>query len=313
MEPSTIRALELAKESSDRARSVLHFTQVACIIVFMAAWHELPSSWTFSRLTTARAAAWYFECGAGAHPEIASGAGASVSSAAELMAQHENCHYLKDTPGNPDTNAPFSPKEIEAGKEFVAKWNMTPGQLKRHLDNLEDSFVSRTMNVTAPLGFSFDLNDLGLIGGLSFLFLMMWLYFSLRREEDNVRLLFDGVESGLKKEVYKLACMTQVLTIPPEQKEEKAPKWRLLFGWIPKVILRFALLLLDVTPFAVQTFVLWNDRKTWKNGAIINSDFATGEFVLGCVLSTLLCLFTVLCIYRSNKVDKRWAAAHPMR
>lgn len=327
MDPSTIRALELAKESSDRARSVLLFTQVACIIVFMAAWHELPNSWTFSRLRAAQAAAWYFDCGTKVHPEASLvpslprtalpanailKAAAPDSNAAGAIPPHGSCHYLQKDEPYSDTSDPFTDDEIRQGKQFVGNWRMTPDQLKRHLQNLQDSFVNRTMNVSAPLlGFSFDLNDLGLIGGLSFLFLMMWLYFSMRREEDNVRLLFEDIDGALKAEVYKLACMTQVLTIPPEQREHKAKWWIGALRKASKGILKGTLLLLYATPFVVQSFVLWLDRDTWTNGSALNGGFVIDEFVSGCALGGLICVFTILCLYRSHQVDERWRKAHP--
>jgi len=62
MDPITLKALELAKESSDRARAVLLIMQVTCIVVFMAAWREARFGWTSTRLRTAQAAVWYLNC-----------------------------------------------------------------------------------------------------------------------------------------------------------------------------------------------------------------------------------------------------------
>jgi hypothetical protein len=295
MDAATLRSLELAKESSDRARSVLLFMQVACIIVFMAAWHEAPFSWTYSRLRLVQAAAWYYNCAEKRHPEEGAPSPESI---------HENCHFI---PGA----QPFSDAEIREGEEFVRNWKFTPAQTTRQLQELQDSLVRNTMNVTVPLlGFTFDLNDLGLIGGLSLFFLLAWLYFSLRREEGNVRILFDSQTGSDAAEIYRLACMTQVLTIPPEQHDRKVTEPHVVPRKVSRLILRGTLRLLFVTPVGVQGFVLWLDRSTWTKGTLINEDFVRQEFLCGCVLLGLLAILTLLCWRRASATNKRWEIAH---
>src|SRR5712664_3887537 len=93
MDDLTLKELEKTKEASDRGRWVLLVMQVACIVVFMAAWHEVPESWTYARLRTARVAVWYLDCSSQGHPEIAS----EKQSTAELeKSKHDNCHFTEE-------------------------------------------------------------------------------------------------------------------------------------------------------------------------------------------------------------------------
>jgi hypothetical protein len=278
MEPETLRALELAKESSDRSRSVLLFTQVACIIIFVAASHETSFGWTFTRLHMVQAAVWYIDC---------------VDQKPVLdQSKHDNCYLV-------DGTEPFTPKQLAQGKQYLQYLKLTPEQAHRNLQNLQDSVVNRTMNVSAPLlGFTFDVNDLGLLGGLSLLFLVLWLYFSLRREEENVRTLFQGTWNDPSM-VYRLASMTQVLTIPPEQNDRFARKF----------LLGAVLRLLYVTPLLVHGLVLWRDRASWAEGEAYGQVFVWSEFLIAVVLGVMILGCTVLCWRRKTSTDSRWEEA----
>lgn len=300
MKEEPTRLLDLVKESSDRARAVLLFTQVACIVIFMAAWHELNSSWTFSRLRVVQAAAWYVDCVEAQHPDVP---GAAPTAAFT----HDHCHILGET-------QPFTDVELGHAQRFIQSWHMTPVEIRRRLDLLEDALVNHTMNVTAPLlGFTFDVNDLGLIGGLSLLFLLVWLYFSLRREDSNLGLLFAEQETVNKAEIYKLASMTQVFTIPPDDVSSSGRSLSAALHKMSRMALNWTLRLLFLTPVAVQSFVLWLDRDTWSKGSIINPIFVRNEFICGCLLLALLVLLTALCWRRGVIMDRRWERANPRR
>ena len=71
MDKTTFKGVKLTKEASDRGRRVLLVLQITCIVVFMAAWHEMPKSvWTYARLRTAQASVWFLDCSAEQHPEL---------------------------------------------------------------------------------------------------------------------------------------------------------------------------------------------------------------------------------------------------
>lgn len=289
MDNTILKSLELMKDSSDRARTVLLFMQVACIVVFMASWHETGFSWTLSRLRTAQAAAYYFDCVETHLP---------TEKSLGLAQSHDVCHYVADASGK--RNPPFSETDLQRAQEYIRDWRLTPAQARRDVQNLQDSVVNRAMNITAPLlGFSFDINDLGLIGGLSLLFLLLWLYFSLRREEENIRLLFANPKAPGFADVYQLASMTQVFTIPPDLHTKRASR----------VALNGILQLLYLTPLAAQGFVLFLDFRTRYRGLPVGDHLVINELLAGSVIWLLMFICTWLCWQRVAAIDRHWLAA----
>ncbi len=259
MDTVTVRALELAKESSDRARSVLLFLQVACIIIFMATWHETKFNWTVARLRAAQAAAFYLDCLDQAHPEGQAPSEAGFS--------HDNCHILS----RPDGTSVYAGTNFDDVQHYIRDWKLTPAEARREVQILQQSVADRAMNISVPLlGFSFDINDLSLLGGLSLLLLMVWFYFSLRREERNLRILFDGRSPAELKSIYRLASMTQVLTIPPDPAGKHVAS---------RMILNALVGLLYLLPCFLQAWVLCLDWSTLPIGKEVNHSLVHGSFV----------------------------------
>ena len=289
MDAVTVRALELAKESSDRARSVLLFLQVACIIIFMATWHETKFNWTVARLRTAQAAAFYLDCLDHAHPEGSAPSDADFS--------HDNCHLLSQ----PDGKSVYAGIDFDDVVRYIRYWKLTPAQARREVQILQQSLVDRSMNVSVPLlGFSFDINDLSLLGGLSLLLLMVWFYFSLRREERNLRILFDGRTTTELKSIYRLASMTQVMTIPPD------PAGRHVAS---RTVLNALVGLLYLLPCLLQAWVLCLDWSTLPIGNEVNHSLVPWEFRLGCILCLCIAGLTWACVSCTVQTDRHWRKA----
>ncbi len=295
MDPITLKALELAKESSDRARTILLIMQVTCIIAFMAAWREAPFGWTLTRLKIAQTAVAYLgyvDCQKKQHPE-APGVGPDANSRSDACVAPEGGQALK-------------PAEIELAKAYLAGSNLTLAQAEKHLDILYDMLVTHTMNVTVPfLGFTFDVNDLSVLGGMSFLLILVWFYFSLRREELNIAMLFQQHKGQALNEVYRLASMTQVLTVTPKA---HAPENKFKVKALASV-----LRLLFFSPLAVQSFVLYIDRKTFGRVAPFNPHLVKGQFTAGVWFFMLMFFVTWWCLRRSRAVDKIWQDANSRR
>jgi hypothetical protein len=289
MDPVTLKAVELAKESSDRARTVLLIMQVTCIIAFMAAWREAPFGWTLTRLRIAQAVVWYLDCQGMQHPETP-GVGPDANR------RSDECNA-------PGGGQAFGPAEIKLAKAYLAGSNVTPAQAKRHLENLQDMLVTHTMNVTVPfLGFTFDVNDLSVLGGMSFLLILGWFYFSLRREELNIALLFQQHKGQALKEVYTLASMTQVFTVTPKA---HGPENKFKIK-----VLGLVLRLLFFSPLAVQSFVLGIDAKTLGRVEPFNPHLVKGQLAAGVLFFMLMLSVTWRCLRRSRAVDKIWQEAN---
>jgi hypothetical protein len=105
------------------------------------------------------------------------------------------------------------------------------------------TYVDNSWVIRVPfLGFTFDVNDLGLLGGIGLLVVFVCYRFFLTREVDNLRLSFEEARRIGKAELeefYKLLAMRQVFTIPhtPDIKRTRfllvTPK---LICWFPVVV-----------------------------------------------------------------------------
>lgn len=289
MSPETLKAIDATQGSSDRARWVLLTLQVTCIVIFMALWHETPFAWTYSRLQTAQAAVWLLDCGTN-HPENAD------SAAAGSQDKHPECHYI-DTNGKP-LDRPFSADEIRRAQRFLAEWRLPPEQAREQLKELQESMVNRAMNVSVPfLGITLDVNDLGLLGGASFLLLLVWFYYSLQREERNVAALFQATRDEDLSDVYELLAMTQVLTIPPRPAASPSRFW----GKLPA--------LLFWMPSLVQILVLLNDAETLYRSIVVGRWFGVTEFAASLLFLLAMVWTTSQCAAKSGEVFDHWQGA----
>jgi hypothetical protein len=314
MDDLTLKELEKTKEASDRGRWVLLAMQVSCIVVFMAAWHEVPESWTYARLRMARIAVWYLDCGAQGHPELSS----EKQFTAELeKSKHDNCHFTEEDNSSllklayDDSSCKrtqLNPlcaddDEIKRARTFLARRALSPAQARKYLENLEASFVERTMNVTVPfLGITLDTNDLGLLGGITFFLLLAWLLYSLRREEENVAMLFARARDEDLVPSYQLLSMTQVFTIPLKIRAKRNLLAEFLWTYLGKVLF--------ILPLAVQCFVVWYDRRTLPIGMTLNPKGAISEFRWEIGLLAAVFLLTVLCLRGSAAVGRQWEDAY---
>jgi hypothetical protein len=317
MNDLTARALEKTQAASDRVRWVMLVMQVACIIVFMAAWHEMPNGWTFGRVTTAQAALWWLDCGTMDHSELSNSN--NLSEEPEVVTQrHDHCHIVDEitsysAPSSscpPDyTRSPQHPycdSELQHARQWLGTRGFSPNEARDLLKDLLASSIERIINVSVPfLGISFDINDLSVLSAVTFIFLLTLLLFNTRREAENLSALFDGLTGQELKDVYKILSMTQVFTIPPKLMPNSSDPFGVTEG-----IWRWLARLLLLTPLIVESVVLWCDFHTIPAAVALSSRLA--EFAVragpGCFL--LMILPTVLCVRGSMSVGHQWNTAY---
>jgi hypothetical protein len=309
----TSRSLDKTEESSDRVRWVIIVMQVACILVFAAAWHEVPFGWTHARLRTAQAAVWYLDCSATKHPEL------SISEAPETQQlRHDECHFGEEitsyqvpsgscasnyarTPQNP-----FCSGEIDIAKRFLGDRGFSPTQAREYLKSLEVSLVEQTITVSVPfLGITLDVNDLSVLSAMSFLLLFCLLLFNMRREKENLSMLFDSVNDQDLQPVYHVLSMTQVFTIPPARRPRHGR-----FSVYMQATRRWSARLLLFTPLLVECFVLWNNYVTLPTGQAVSRGLANREFDVGMSCLTLMFVFGGFCLWESMVMSHLWTIAH---
>jgi len=127
---------------------------------------------------------------------------------------------------------PLNEARLEA---FLKDWKFTRKQLERHIQDLQDQFVSGVLKINVPVfGLSSDVNDLGILSGIAIVALLGLLRFAIWREEQNVMELFKLARTCSElRRVLHLFSMTQVFTIPPWTRDIRAQRVTRLIYWMP--------------------------------------------------------------------------------
>ncbi len=96
------------------------------------------------------------------------------------------------------------------------------------------AYVENIRFVRAPFfGIAFDVNDLGLVGGVAVIIILLLMRYSLSREIKNLNIsLREAVDHGKLPAFYHALAMRQVFTVP-HMKGEKRNKW---LGVAPRII-----------------------------------------------------------------------------
>jgi hypothetical protein len=166
--------------------------------------------------------------------------------------------------------------------------------------------VENTITVSVPfLGITLDVNDLTLLAAITFLLLLSLLLFNMRREEENLSMLFDSLTDELLPSIYRVLSMTQVFTIPPALNGKRRKLSRLSEG-----IRRWLARLLFLTPLIVECFVLWDNYKTLPTGQAVSQKLANLEFGLGILCFATMFVLTAFCLRNSIAVSRLWTEAY---
>jgi hypothetical protein len=198
-------SLQYAKEASERVRKIVVLLTVASIVTFIACWNQYEKGWTAHRLETAQQALHYL-C------DEAKIAGKTDEPDGECTYGYEKKELTK--------------AEIVRSKGFLQEWQFTRKQLTRHIQDLQDQYVSGVLKINVPFfGLTSDINDLGILSGIALVTLAGLFLFSISREGQNVKQLFDlSREQQELPRVLRLFAMTQVFTIPPWNREPGATR-----------------------------------------------------------------------------------------
>jgi hypothetical protein len=280
---------DAAKDSTNRTRQILLVMIVASILMFAAFWNSRTGGWANSRLALAKATQDILanEDDRKRHPEI--------------------WGELKVTPGDEEL--------YRKAKEYIDK---APSRtLQQAKDSLFWSQKIRTEQVgqiqVPVLGINFDVNDLGMLGGFTFIVLLIWVNYSLWHQSNNFRLAFDfarelGARESNKEgtnrllyHTYQNLAMHQVLTIPPRPASARSSRPDKPKAWIRKVSK-----LLYALPLAVQTTVVAHDWYTTDIGELISLDSTNTVLITGTAFWCLIAILTVMCFRMWRKTHDTW-------
>jgi hypothetical protein len=315
-------ALNYAEESSKRARWIAFLIQIAAVLVLASVWLETPNDWATLRLEAAQFAVRYLECEPQARypipirdsfPENASEPLKNLST--EISHKTNNgfaplSREELDIAYNCQAN-PLKPEEREEAKKYVSTWHLSLIQARKNVADLQQVMNARVLAVGVPvLGIVFDVNDLGLIAGITFSILLSWLFFTVRRQDKNVRHVFkmarespihiDG--KSMLETTYKLMRMTQVLSIPPgiERDSRDMTLIRQLTR-VPNVILW--------TAVVAQGIVLVEDLATMDRANALHPFVGRAETAISAYLFSYILYRTIRCFQQMRNSTADWVKA----
>jgi len=147
---------------------------------------------------------------------------------------------------------------------------------------------------------SFDINDLGFIGGLGFSIILLIFYLSLIRGRENIKIAFKASELKFdenykkRRQFYYLLSMNQLIIMPHIMNKKGKRYLKIL----PLTLLCF--------PFIFSFCVFINDIQTSKYGANFSVFMTDFEYFMSSFFLVVIIIFTVICIWELYLVDQLW-------
>jgi hypothetical protein len=211
-----------------------------------------------------------------------------------------------------DINSPYTKSKLGPYPERLGKTEEEFTDAKRRYESrylelcaaVERAYVDTSFTIRVPfLGFSFDVNDMGLMGGIGFLVILTCYRFFLSRELNNLRMSFEEARQlGMDHlgEFYKLLAMRQVFTVPVTKHIKRT--WFLavtpkLLSWLPLVIY-----------LAVVVNDVMKDVQTSWIGSALRQGFRM-NLLFGSELVAVISM-AILCSHiniRLVRMDRLWA------
>lgn len=290
-------------ESSTRTRRVLIIMITASILGFTAFWNSRSGSWINSRIALSQYAYKYWDECQGTFRDA-------------LLAQYwETCA----APRGPNRwHSQRSICEIESAQRWadlchrISSYKMLRkfhsraevGKRTEKLEALRDDHV--TVVHIPFFGVDFDVNDLGILGGATFVILLLWFRFSLYQELRNLDITFRLAEyldktqrKTLLRYTYQNLSMGQVLATPPKLPViPRRQRAQLFWDNISKS--------LYILPALVQLIICAYDYRTYNIAKMIAPGSAFRIMLVSFVLFVIALLLTVNCIQLSIRTSQLW-------
>jgi hypothetical protein len=169
---------------------------------------------------------------------------------------------------------------------------------KSFYDAVAKAYVENSLSTKVPLfGFSIDANDLGMLGGIAFIAILVMYRFCITREVENIRIAHDEARRfNQLREVYTILSMRQVFTIPPSRTIRRSK----ILTWTPKLICTL--------PFIIHFAVTCHDLYTNSIGNLISEFHNLVLFVSEFIALGFLVTFTLMALTRLRRIDEEWEA-----
>jgi hypothetical protein len=252
--------LDATSEASRRTRAVHFAIVIASVLMLAALVNSFPHNWMRQRLSRF------------------------------ADQKHEYVNSILDDKEHPD---PEHPGPERRGGEAP---NPRFERYKAYYQNLARDYVDNSLVVRVPFfGIAFDVNDLGPIGGIGFIILLLTMRFCLSREVDNVRLAFRAAVALKQLDAfYQLLAMRQVFTVPPGTTIRRSK----LLLLTPKFFV--------FLPLIVFFAVVANDWATVATGTQLSFGHTLVVFAMEVLLLPAIVLLTRGLIGRLRYIDSLW-------
>jgi hypothetical protein len=289
--------IEATISAATRFRRVLLVLIITSVLAFGAFWNARAGSWINSRIDTANEAKKYLDLQTQISFDLKN-VEQSMNQAQTGTDVYKNLEAQKQ---NLEKDQKQVLENMRNTKPHVLRWLEI-----RNINKTEDLTPVITQLENERSGYrrihipffnnAYDINDLGLLGGFTFVVILMWFRFSLWREYYNLNLAFDEAKDEHLEYCYKAIAIRQVLTVPPtlSGKQPMVKPW----GKVVRI--------LYFLPVLIQLVVFINDCYTFPRGWAI-SEFNT---IVG--ISASLCflvlsiMLTYWCFQLSSDIDKKW-------
>lgn len=192
----------------------------------------------------------------------------------------------------------YSKNDFDKAERWLGRRRFTNmDQVQSYAQKLESSRIDNVVLIRIPFfGVVLDVNDLGALGGFTFIVILMWFRFSLWREYYNLRSTFKAAKDQDLEFCYKTLAMSQVLTVPPSL-DNPQPRER---PW-GKVV-RFLYFL----PLSVQLTIFAYDCISFGFGWDISPFNTVVGYSWSLTFLFLSGLLTYWCCRLSSEIDKEW-------
>lgn len=300
--------IDASAESADRTRFVLLIMVTASILAFVAVWNSRREAWPISRLIVATDAQKFYDSfGQIIRCDDDEALRQEIWPRFFEQQVHDR---MKDDPKKQAEYMQGREQAYQSAKLFVEGSRFANLEhLKNYVAYLERSRAEKIMNITVPFfGVVFDINDLGIFAGITFVIILLLFRFSLLRELRNLLLVFLQAKTPEHLRLcYDMLAMQQVLTMPPQLERGLPERNFRNFGWWREAFWNVMSKILYLLPFLVQLGIFRHDLRSYKEMRVedIYPGSQTGLIFTGTLLG-VNALLTGLCIYLGWQVDGRW-------
>lgn len=159
----------------------------------------------------------------------------------------------------------------------------------------------------------FDVNDLGMISGITFSLLLIGYWFSVKRERSTLEIALAAI-GNLRgpREAYEILSASQLLNVPYRLRETMHGRRSSDQGdsaYAPNFVEKYAAKTLVMPPALIQLAIAVNDQQTAHLASPMSASATSVALMIEGVFVLIVFLLTAACMYESWEMRREWEAA----